>query len=174
MTKQHTIRIALGKPEELFAASDYAPLEGRFERLTGMERLVTGMEEAPRDARHVIEIVLPAAGADIEETIRRAIVGFCKAEIDEARFMMRVTRKRGLLALRVGLPILAVCLALSTAVAAWRNDGIGTLLSNSFVIAGWVALWQPAELLLYDWWPPFHRINLLKRIAEADVRVVGS
>jgi hypothetical protein len=172
MTEQHTLRIALARPEDLFAVADYAPLEGRFERLTGMERLVTGMEEAPRDARHIIEIALPAATSDIEAAIRTAIAGYCETEIAASRFLMRVTRKRGLLALRVGLPILAACLALSTAVAAWKNDGVGPLLSNTFIIAGWVALWQPAELLLYDWWPPYHRINLLRRIAEAEVRMV--
>ena len=167
-----SIRIALSRPEELFVASDYAPLEGRFEQSPGIERILTQIEEAPRREQHVIEIALPAAHAGTEDRLRTAIAGYCQTAIAESGYQLKLTRKRGLLALRIGLPILGACLALSTAVVSWRNDGIGNLLSNSFIIAGWVALWQPAELLLYDWWPHFHRINLLRRLAAADVQVV--
>jgi hypothetical protein len=30
---------------------------------------------------------------------------------------------------------------------------IARVLQESLVIGGWVAMWRPLEILLYDWWP---------------------
>jgi len=36
-------------------------------------------------------------------------------------------------------------------------------------IFGWVALWRPAELLLYDWAPAYRRRRLMRRQSEATI-----
>jgi hypothetical protein len=40
-------------------------------------------------------------------------------------------------------------------------------LANGLEIIGWVALWQPAELLLSEWVPIYRRLRMTQRIAEA-------
>lgn len=54
--------------------------------------------------------------------------------------------------------------------AAGRADwsDLGGLLQDGLVIIGWVALWRPAEIFLYDWWPlrgEVVRYGILSRIA---------
>ena len=44
----------------------------------------------------------------------------------------------------------------------------------SLVIAGWVALWRPLEIFLYDWWPIRAEARLHDRLSEMDVRLVGA
>ena len=39
---------------------------------------------------------------------------------------------------------------------AWRSFGFGEwsrIVDEGLLILGWVAMWKPLELLLYDWWP---------------------
>lgn len=43
---------------------------------------------------------------------------------------------------------------------------------ESFIIFGWVALWRPMELLLYDWYPVKTDINLFYRLEHSYVRVI--
>ena len=38
-------------------------------------------------------------------------------------------------------------------------------------ILGWVALWRPLEIFLYDWWPLARRIRLLERLSAATVEI---
>jgi hypothetical protein len=38
-------------------------------------------------------------------------------------------------------------------------------------ILGWVALWRPLEIFLYDWWPLARRIRLLERLSVATVEI---
>jgi hypothetical protein len=39
-------------------------------------------------------------------------------------------------------------------------------------IGGWVAMWRPLEIFLYDWWPVVSDIRLFRRLAKTPVRFV--
>ena len=47
----------------------------------------------------------------------------------------------------------------------------GRLLEESLVIGGWVALWQPMGIFLYDWWPIGAEARLYDRLSTMDVGV---
>lgn len=46
------------------------------------------------------------------------------------------------------------------------------ILRESLLIGGWVAMWRPMEIFLYDWWPIWARIRLLDRLARMPTRIV--
>ena len=52
---------------------------------------------------------------------------------------------------------------------------LGPFLEEGFVIAGWVVMWRPVEVLLYDWIPFRHERQLLTKLlaAPVDIRVKG-
>ena len=39
------------------------------------------------------------------------------------------------------------------------------------VITGWVAMWRPLEVLLYDWWPMVDERRLITHVIEALVLI---
>lgn len=43
---------------------------------------------------------------------------------------------------------------------------------ESFIIFGWVALWHPMEVLLYDWYPVKTDINLYSRLEHSNVQII--
>lgn len=59
------------------------------------------------------------------------------------------TRKLAWRCLRRGVVFLTCCVAISQAANAIAFP-LHHLLSESVTIAGWVALWKPIEMLLYD------------------------
>ena len=46
------------------------------------------------------------------------------------------------------------------------KESYGYLIKESLVIGGWVALWRPLEIFLYDWWPIRAEARLLDRLAR--------
>jgi hypothetical protein len=42
------------------------------------------------------------------------------------------------------------------------------------VIGGWVALWHPLNIFLYDWWPIRAERRLFERLGEMQVQVVNT
>lgn len=38
--------------------------------------------------------------------------------------------------------------------------------AEAFIVLGWVAMWQPAEMVLFDWVPLQREINIIKRLQK--------
>ena len=52
-----------------------------------------------------------------------------------------------------------------------RYPAAGDILREGLVITGWVAMWRPIEVLLYDWWPLIQTRKHIVRILAAQVEV---
>ena len=57
-------------------------------------------------------------------------------------------------------------------VAAAGSGKIPLGLDEGLIILGWLALWRPAEALLYEWVPPYRRRRLFERLAGIRVSVL--
>jgi hypothetical protein len=49
--------------------------------------------------------------------------------------------------------------------------GSQELLAEGLLIIGWVALWRPVEMFLYDWWPLLRRQRRFGSIASMKVEI---
>ena len=85
--------------------------------------------------------------------------------------------RTGRISLVIGLAFLA-----GTVAAAEILDGLiaqyswAGLVKESLVIGGWVALWRPMEIFLYDWWPIRARARLYDRLGaiQVSLRAAGA
>lgn len=70
---------------------------------------------------------------------------------------------------------LAVCLLLSTLFDELNSFPglIRRFLSEGFLIAGWVSLWHPIELLLYEWGPYQRQKQIYELIKEMELKVAS-
>ena len=54
-----------------------------------------------------------------------------------------------------------------------RDTGVAMFARESLLIGGWVAMWRPLEICLYDWWPLLRRRRVYKSISRAQILVAG-
>lgn len=73
--------------------------------------------------------------------------------------------------LAIGLVFLVACIALRRALIANPLLVDQSILDEGLLILGWVAMWRPIEVLLYDWWPLTRRRAVLRRLAVIPVEV---
>jgi hypothetical protein len=45
------------------------------------------------------------------------------------------------------------------------------VIREGFLIGGWVAMWRPLEVFLYDWWPIRAEARLFDRLSRMPVRI---
>jgi len=45
---------------------------------------------------------------------------------------------------------------------------------EGLTIIGWVAMWRPIEIFLYDWWPIDHRRRVYLSLGRAHIAVAES
>jgi hypothetical protein len=81
---------------------------------------------------------------------------------------LRRLMARGLASLVIGLLFLALCLSARASV---QSRGGHEVLLEGLLIIGWVGLWRPVEIFLYDWWPVWRQRRRFDALARAPVRV---
>ena len=83
----------------------------------------------------------------------------------------RALMSRGRTSLTIGLGFLGVCVLLGNAVARLGVSPFFALARESLLIGGWVAMWRPLEIFLYDSWGLRRAERDLARLARMPVRV---
>lgn len=82
-------------------------------------------------------------------------------------------RRRGLKELLVGLLFLGACLAVAALLASSSGPSWArTFFSEGLIIVGWIALWHPVDMLFFERLPLLREQRVLRRIQNADVRVL--
>ena len=79
--------------------------------------------------------------------------------------------KQGRLSLVIGLLFLAACLSISELLTVSQAGTWSRIVREGFTIAGWVAMWRPMQIYLYDWWPLRQRGQILEKLSRMKVEV---
>lgn len=131
------------------------------------------IEDAVREigVRRPMRLVvhLPAAERESPDasTLPEAVANYFEYRARQTGAELRRLLRRAVANLAIGLLFLAACLTLRRTLAADANE----VLAEGLLIIGWVALWRPVEMFLYDWWPVLRRQRRLAAIARLPVEV---
>jgi hypothetical protein len=91
---------------------------------------------------------------------------------EELRRRLRQLLVRGRTNLLIGFAALVALFMASNFVGAvLRGNPLGRMLQESLLIGGWVAMWRPMEIFLYDGWPIQSEVKLFERLSAMPVRV---
>lgn len=55
----------------------------------------------------------------------------------------------------------------------WPEGQISLMFRELLIILGWVALWRPADLLLYEWRPLKREARLYQQLAQCKVEIIN-
>jgi hypothetical protein len=149
-----TDRIALRIPSTaaLFDAWSVEPLASRPLSDEARERIVDAWAEARKEATGTprLELVLPSAERQAAD--EAAIVTAIRTDLTTMKVDARHHWVRRALApreTRIGIVIFFLALAAAAVIDFGSSEGsFSTLLSQTFVVMAWVALWGPAYRLL--------------------------
>jgi len=168
-----SIKLRLRELAQLFNSMDPSPFHDRDLDANAEEFIVSWAREAPHGESVVLTLHLetippPGRAAEVEDAIRNYFG--TRAEMKQREF--RQLMKRGRTSLAVGLLFLAACLGISELFATLGQGALANFLKESLTIGGWVAMWRPLEIYLYDWWPVRADYRMLERLSRMDVRLV--
>ncbi|MEB2344627.1 MAG: hypothetical protein OZ948_07805 [Deltaproteobacteria bacterium] len=167
-----TLELRLGEARQLFLAIDAAPFRERDLDPRAEEFILGWAQELRRDAPLALEIHLerPSPAGDDAAVLGAAVAEYFRDRAQAARRRLRELLRTGRTSLLIGLAFNALMLVLAD-VFSERRYGI---VHDSLVIGGWVAMWRPIEIFLYDWWPIRAEARLHDRLAAMPVRVVAA
>ncbi len=169
-----TIEVRVEELKQLFNSMDPSPFNRRDLDPAAEQFIVEASRELPRGVPlellvHLDRCPGPAGEAEmLEDAVRTYFHGRRLATERKLKVLFRVGR----VSLVIGLAFLTAALMLSQIVAeSLASRPYGLLVSEGLLIGGWVAMWRPIEIFLYDWWPPRADARLFERLAAMPVRI---
>jgi hypothetical protein len=172
-TDSQGIEVRVAELRQLFNAIDPSPFRERDLDPRAEEFIVEWARDLPRDAPLALRVHLERAAGPADEAtlLGQAIHQYFKARAAGSRRSLRELFRRGRISLLIALAFLGVSLTLSDLASSVGNSGFAAILREGFLIGGWVAMWRPLEVFLYDWWPILGEVRLLDRLSEMPVRI---
>lgn len=170
--KPARIEVRLRELAQLFNSLDPSPFIDRDLDADAEEFIVGWARELPQHGELELVIHLatppePDRAAGVEAAVRHYFSNRAGLKRRELRLLLR----RGRASLIIGLIFLGACFGLGTALRTVLPGGWEDFVDLGLQIVGWVAMWRPLEIYLYDWWPIRSDLRLLQRLGRMTVRL---
>ena len=168
------IQVYVGQLKQLFNAMDPSPFREKDLDPNAEEFIVSWAREAHAQAPLGLVVHLDRTAGVPEEpgALRDAVHEFFAHRAESSARRLRQLFRVGRRSLLIGLVFLAASIVTGELVAEALGEGkLAEILRESFLIGGWVAMWRPLEIFLYEWWPIRAEARLYSRLAAMPVRI---
>lgn len=164
------IELRLRELRQLFHHLDPAPFREKDLDPAAEAYIDDAVREIGLGHRTRVVIHVPEAERSSEDarTLPEAVANYFHYRARQSRVELGRLLRRALVNLAIGLLFLSACLTLRRTLQA---SGSHELLAEGLLIIGWVALWRPVEMFLYDWWPLLRQQRRFAAIARMPVEV---
>ena len=167
------IEVRVREVAQLFNSMDPSPFHERDLDADAEEFIISWALEHPGAPRLKLVVHLARAPAEGDPTrmVRDAVHHYFayRARLNWLEFKQLM--RQGRTALIVGFSFLAVCFGLGQFVVTLGPGNWHELLREGLTIIGWVAMWRPLQIYLYDWWPLRRRGLVFRKLSVMDVEV---
>ena len=160
-----SIEVTVETPARLFHELDPSPLVGR-DLDEQVEAYILACARELNAVDYALVLHVPAGEMPAENeaaALSDAIRAYFRYRRDEEARKLQSLMRDGRQALAIGVAFLFVCGLLGWIALRELAPPLGTFLDEGLLIIGWVALWRPLEILLYDWRP----IRRERRVLDA-------
>jgi hypothetical protein len=173
LAPEQAVEIRLARLQQLFNSFDPSPFHEKELDQDAEDYIVGSVDEYPLPQALRLVIHLPAdqialAGpAGLDAVIRNHFA----YRVDATRRTLRFKMREGRMALGFGLLFLVICMGIRQIIFALAPGAVGDIFAEGLLILGWVAMWRPLQIFLYDWWPIRHHARLFAKIAAMPVEI---
>ena len=164
---QPVLDVRVESVEQLFDNRDPAPFRDRDLDPALVEYLLDG-------AKDLMSLPLRLniwLGTSPSVDVPRAVKAYFQHEIDRTNRHRKEQVRAGLIGLAIAIAVLVALIAV-VAIAERRLTGtVGTALAEVLVIVGWVLMWRPLDVLVYDRIAWVRNRRILESIRDASIAV---
>jgi len=170
------IEVRVKSSLQLFDARDPAPFRERDLDDDFVEYILSTMREFSHKVpvKILIHIIDKETKELSYEEVREAIQSYWIYQVDLFERDLKRFFKRAQLFMLIGALTLVACITIAQNITDSSQPGFLGVLREGIVIFGWVSLWKPIELLLFDWYPLFEKVRLYRKLQNTEVEILTS
>jgi hypothetical protein len=171
------LNLYLADSRQLFNSMDPAPFHQRDLDPSAAAYILDWAREAPggETLRLVLHVGSGSTTDEDAAMLRKSVHDHFQRRALATRRQLQQLFRLGRYSLLIALVFLGLVIVVGESIASLiSRESIVALIQDSLVIGGWVALWRPLEIFLYDWWPIRAEAKLFERLGTMDVRTLGA
>jgi hypothetical protein len=107
---------------------------------------------------------------DAQQLVESAIHNYFTYRARLNQMELKRLMRLGRTSLLVGLFFLLACLGITELFT--KAGTLHRFISEGLTIAGWVAMWKPMQIYLYDWWPLRLRGQVFNKLSRMPIEVI--
>jgi hypothetical protein len=173
MDQTEVIRLRLGQLEDMFqtpgwdATSPHSPFE------PGIDYCISELRsrKSRLPVRLELELPTPELDAETPALLRTSLSRYCGERIDRNNRERRIARRVAYAALKVGIPIALIGLAIAVVTTVANSQDDFTLPNLAGWVLAWVGLWYPLDMILFSSVVPKRENAAITRLRDAEVVV---
>ena len=167
------LRLSVRASEQLFNSFDPSPFYEKDLDAAAENFLVSWARELHphADLRLTLYVKTPPAEPQPERWLVQAIHHNFAERARLTRAELRALLRQGRASLAIGVAFLVACLLLAQFLATVLTGVVPQLFREGLTIVGWVAMWRPLQIYLYEWWPLLQKQRLYARMSRMPVEL---
>lgn len=167
------IELRLSSIHQLFDSFDPAPFPERSLDNEAEDYIVSSARDIAVHEPIKLVFYLPPDQLTLTETtgLADAIHNYFNYRLAMAQRALRHQRREGRITLAIGLAFLFGCITLRQLVYTIDHGTLAQIIAEGLLISGWVAMWRPLSLFLYEWWPIKRSCAVFTKLAAVPVDV---
>lgn len=170
----HQIDLRIVTLAELFNSMDPTPFHRRALDTEAERYLESWALEFPQNSHFRIVVhIEQMPTTDPTQVVIEAIHHYFEYKAVLAKRKLRLLLLEGRVSLLIGVGFLAICLLGADLLTGLSGNTFLRLAKESLLIGGWVAMWRPLQIFLYEWWPIVRKAKIYGNLGRALVQVVS-
>jgi hypothetical protein len=170
----HKLALRVREIAQLFNSMDPTPFLNKDLDPEANTFIETWATAYPSDSRFHITIHLALWPEDGDPTVMltAAIHNHFSYKAEQTRKALKHLLKQGRISLAIGIVFVSLCLFVANVIGSLGANAGFNVARESLTIVGWVAMWRPLQIFLYDWWPLQRQIRLYHRLSSSHIQVI--
>jgi hypothetical protein len=168
------IEVRVAELTQLYNSIDPSPFHEKDLDDEAEEFIVGWAKEVAADKPLALLVHLdkPSVLPDAARIVRDAVHSFFRRRSESTHRRLRALFRVGRTSLLIGLTFLTASVVTGNwVVTVLPHTTLAQLVRESLLIGGWVSMWRPLEIFLYDWWPIRNERRISDRLARMPVRI---
>jgi hypothetical protein len=168
------IEVHVSELSQLFNSMDPSPFHEKDLDPEAEEFIVGWAREVHGDRPFCLMVYLDRSARLPEDpgVVLDALQRYFRRRAQASRRRVRQLFRVGRTSLLIGLGFLALSIGAGDFAAGLLSGRAADIARESLLIGGWVAMWRPLEIFLYDWWPISAEARLFDRLGRLSVRIL--
>lgn len=168
----HQLALRVQQLSELFNSMDPTPFHHRDLDTDAQEYIESWAMAYPADSHFRIVVhIAQMPPQDPTGTVVEALHNYFDYKAEVTTRHLRLLLQEGRTSLAIGLSFLVGCVLLADLLETTTQGTFFRVIQEGLLIGGWVAMWRPMQIFLYEWWPLARRIKVYRALARAHVQV---